>query len=98
FRDTMIVEINPPIEGKRNVQGVIATDSTGRRWILHGGRLHPKGVRVTEKMFDEVYDGQRAIVRFSDGDSSEYHPVACLDGKANDLQYDISEFVGACQI
>jgi hypothetical protein len=94
----MVVEINPPIQGKRNVQGVIATDSAGRRWILHGGRLHPKGARVTEKLFDAIYDGQRTTVHFSDGDSSEYHPVACLDSKAHDLQYDISEFVGACQI
>lgn len=98
FRETMIVEINPPIEGKRHVQGVVATDSEGRRWILHYGRLHPKGARVKEEMFDAVYDGQRTTVRFSDGDTREYHPVACLDGKASDLQYDISEFVGACQI
>jgi hypothetical protein len=99
FRDTKAVEINPPIQGKNtNVQGVIATDSAGRRWILHNGRLHPKGARVTEAMFDAIYNGRRATVQFSDGDSAEYHPVACLDSTANELQHDISEFVGACQI
>lgn len=98
FRETMIVEINPPIKGRRHVLGVVATDSADRLWILHRGRLHPKDVRVTEKMFDAVYDGQRATVRFSDGASREYHPVTCLDGNASDLQSDLSEFVGACQI
>lgn len=98
FRETMIVEINPPIEGKRHVQGVIAVDSDNRRWVLHGGRLHPRGARVTEEMFDAVYDGQRVTVLFSDDDRLEYHPVACLDGSVSELQSDISEFVGACQI
>lgn len=97
IRDNMIVEINPPLRGiPGGVQGVIARDKSGNRWLLHGGRLHPKQVRITETDFDAVYNKPRSEVVFSDGTSRGYHVVANIDSSALKLQHDIAEFVGEC--
>jgi hypothetical protein len=97
LKDNMIVEINPPLHGiPRGIQGVIATDNLGNRWVLHGGRLHPKTVRITEGHFDALYKRPRVSVRFSDGSSRDYHPVAKIDGSALDLQRAMANFVGEC--
>lgn len=47
LRQNMLVEINPPGSGKNlNRQGVLARDDHGHRWLLHQGRLHPRGIRI----------------------------------------------------
>jgi hypothetical protein len=97
FRKNMIVEINPPREGiNRNVQGIVARDRNGRRWLLHGGRLHPKGKRITESDFDEIYAHKRIKVSYSDRSTKLFHPVVCIDRRADEVQRITADFVSAC--
>jgi hypothetical protein len=97
FRKNMIVEINPPAFGvNTNVQGVVATSAKGERWVLHQGRLHPPGIRITEEMFDAVTRRRRVAVLFSDNRLREYHLVANIDGPAFALQDEIASFVSEC--
>jgi hypothetical protein len=98
FRQNMTVEINPPMQGiNTNVQGIIAKDTNGSRWILHQGRLHPRQVRITEEMFDKATNRKRVSVRFSDGSIIEYHPIANLDLSAFEVQRQCGAFVVECE-
>ncbi len=97
FDQNMIVQIDPPISGKNtNVQGVVAKDESGRTWVMHGGRLHPLRRRVKGEEFDARYNKPRKIVRFRDGSTFRYHPVAMIDGPASSLRRQTGEFVRAC--
>lgn len=97
FRSNMVVEINPPGAGiKPGVQGVIARDSSGARWLLHQGRLHPASHRITEAEFDAVAGGQRATVAFSDGTSADYHPIANLESPPELVTKQTADFVALC--
>jgi hypothetical protein len=97
-RSNMVVEINPPPRGiNTNVQGVIATNSQGERWILHQGRLHPSKLRITEEMFDVVIKRNRIDVIFSDGGKLSCHTVANIDAQPSVLQAQIASFVSECE-
>lgn len=97
LRQNMLVEINPPGSGKNlNRQGVLATDNRGHRWLLHQGRLHPRGIRITEDMFDAVATARRVNVRYADGTIASCHSVADLDRPAGQVQNDVAAFVDLC--
>ena len=97
LRQNMLVEINPPGNGKNlNRQGVLARDGHGHRWLLHQGRLHPRGVRITEDMFDAVATARRVDVRYADGAVASCHRVADLDQPPNRVQNDVAAFVDLC--
>jgi hypothetical protein len=97
-RSNMVVEINPPRGGiNTNVQGVIATNSQGQRWILHQGRLHPSKLRINEEMFDRVINRDRVNVTFSDGRKVGFHTVANIDAEPSELQAQIASFVSECE-
>ncbi len=96
-RQNMIVEINPATSGiNTNVQGLIARDGNGNRWLMHQGRLHPRDVRISQDMFDQFYIKERTDVSFSNGKTVGYHKVACLDGDGIRLIRNLSKFVHAC--
>lgn len=96
-RSDKVVEINIPGGGiNTNVQGLIATDSLKRRWVMHQGRLHPGKVRVTEDMFDHVAGRERTAVVFSDGSVAHYHKVACLDAPDQSVPEQMASFVADC--
>jgi hypothetical protein len=97
-RSNMVVEINPPRGGiNTNVQGIIAINSRGQRWILHQGRLHPSKLRITEEMFDGVTNRDRVNVRFSNGRLVGYHTVANIDAEPSELKAQIASFVSECE-
>jgi hypothetical protein len=99
FQSSMVVEINPPHRGiNTNVQGVIARNRDGQRWILHQGRLHPSRFRITEEMFDIATNRGRVDVIFSDGRQVKYHAVANIDAEPTTLRAQIASFVGDCEI
>ncbi|MBN9220165.1 MAG: hypothetical protein J0I79_19645 [Mesorhizobium sp.] len=94
LRDNMLVEIKPPGAGKNlNRQGVLAKDGQGHRWLLHQGRFHPRGIRVTEEMFDTVAKSKRVRVRYADGTVASCHRVADLDRAAPEVQDCVAAFV-----
>jgi hypothetical protein len=97
LRQNIVVEINPPGAGKHaGRQGVVATDKDGDRWILHQGRLHPKGTRITEAMFDEVVQTPRWQVHYMDGSTLSCHPVANLDAHTDVALQQVAAFVRLC--
>ncbi|TBG74397.1 hypothetical protein ELG69_29080 [Rhizobium leguminosarum] len=97
LRQNMLVEINPPGSGKNlNRQGVLASDARGQRWLLHQGRLHPRGVRITEDMFDIVAKSKRDRVRYSDGTVALCHRVANLDRPPVEVQEAVAAFIELC--
>ncbi|TPI27878.1 hypothetical protein FJ414_28240 [Mesorhizobium sp. B3-1-6] len=97
LRQNMLVEINPPGSGKNlNRQGVLARDDRRHRWLLHQGRLHPRGIRITEDMFDSVATKRRVKVRYADGAVAACHPVTDLDQSSDQVQIDLAQFVDLC--
>lgn len=97
LRHNMLVEINPPGSGKNlNRQGVLARDDHGHRRLLHQGRLHPRGTRITEDKFDAVASARRAKVRYADGTVATCHPVTDLDQPADQVQRDVAAFIDLC--
>jgi len=97
LRQNMLVEINPPSRGKNlNRQGVLARDDRGHRWLLHQGRLHPRGMRVTEEKFDAIATARRVKVRYAGGTVAACHPVADLDQPAAQVQHDVAVFIDLC--
>lgn len=97
LRQNMLVEINPPGSGKNlNRQGVMARDDRGHRWLLHQGRLHPRGIRITEDMFDGVATERRVKVRYADGTVAACHPVTDIDQPSDQVQNDLAAFVDLC--
>lgn len=97
LRQNMLVEINPPGSGKNlNRQGVLARDDHGHRWLLHQGRLHPRGIRITEDMFDAVATARRIKVRYADSTVASCHRVADLDQPPDQVQNDVAAFVDLC--
>src|SRR5271157_5521392 len=52
-RHNIIVEINPPAEGRDNIlQGVLARTNDGSRWLLHKGRMSIPGAHISGAQFD----------------------------------------------
>jgi hypothetical protein len=97
LRQNMLVEINPPGSGKNlNRQGVLAKDDHGHRYLLHQGRLHPRGIRITEDMFDAVTTARRVKVRYADGTVASCHRVTDIDQPAEQVQNDVAAFVDLC--
>lgn len=74
-------------------QGVLAKDDRGHRWLLHQGRLHPRGMRITEDKFDAVVTARRVKVRCADGTVAGCHPVTDLDQPADQEQSDVAAFI-----
>jgi hypothetical protein len=97
FGQNIVVEINQPRFGiDTDLQSVFATDSAGKTWVLHQGRMSVPGVRITEADFVAVTGFKPAMVRFSNGERHPYHAVACLDVPARDVQSAVAEFVRNC--
>lgn len=96
---SILVEINPPRKGiNLNVQGLIAVAPDGSRWVLHQGRLHPGKIRISEDMFDAVSRHKRVRVKFTTGQTVDYHLVANIDASPAILQSQLSEFVALCDV
>jgi hypothetical protein len=97
-RSSMVVEINPPRQGiNTNVQGIVARNSSGQRWLLHQGRLHPSRFRISEEMFDVATHGNRVNVKLSDGRNVRCHAVGNIDAEPAALQVQIASFVSQCE-
>jgi hypothetical protein len=97
FRSNIIVEINMPSRGiDRNLQAIFATDSGGRNWLLHQGRMSVAGARITEADFIAATGLKPVVVMFSDGTSAGYHKVADLSGSAATARDHIAAFVAHC--
>ena len=99
FRQNIVVEINQPRVGiDTNLQSVFATDADGKRWVLHQGRMSVTGSRIKQADFIAATALDPVMVRFSDGTEQPYHPVACLDLTASDVQAAVGEFVRTCAL
>lgn len=97
LRGNIIVEINMPPRGiDQNLQAVFATDSKGRRWLLHQGRMSVAGARVTEADFIAATGLKPTGVAFSDGTSAPYHKIADLSASAVIMQEQIAAFIAHC--
>lgn len=95
FRRHIICEINPPEVGvNARIQGVIARDSLGKRWIMHRGSLNS---RITKAgALTKIDAVSRESVKFSDRSEEVCCKVANLDGTVEDLQRGIADFVDLC--
>ncbi|NTG36968.1 hypothetical protein G6K91_22205 [Agrobacterium rhizogenes] len=93
-----IVRVNPPESDKvGRWQGLIAKATTGETWLLHSGEM-----KLTSKVLqlkDEVLDGQleSLLVRFRDGTTKRYFPVARLDVRPWDIVRQTKRFMDICQ-
>lgn len=97
FKENMVVEINPPRSGANlNLQGVFATDTGGRRWLLHQGRMSVPERRIKQSDFIALTGLVPIPVQFANGRSREFHPVACLDGTPERLRRDVADFIKTC--
>lgn len=97
FRKNILVEINPPQEGiNTNVQGIVARDADGARWMLHQGRLHPSKTRISQEMFAEVSESERGRVTFSNGTSIICNLVANIDAPAEVVKNQTANFIFDC--
>ncbi len=97
FRSHIVVEINTPISGQDlDLQGAFARDKSGHRWLLHQGRMSISGKRITQQDF-RTQSGLRPVrVRFRDGSSRLFHPVADLEQPARAVQAAVARFVAIC--
>jgi hypothetical protein len=97
FRGHIVVEINSPMSGQDlDLQGVFAVDGAGHRWLLHQGRMSISGKRITQSDF-RTLSGLRPIrVRFRNGSSRLFHPVADLERPARAVQAAVARFVSIC--
>ena len=97
FRSHIVVEINTPLAGQDlDLQGVFARDQAGRRWLLHQGRMSISGKRITQLDF-RAKSGLRPVrVRFRDGSSRLFHPVADIEQPARAVQIAVARFVAIC--
>lgn len=99
FRENIVVEINQPRVGiDTNLQSVFATDAGRKRWVLHQGRMSVTGSRIKQADFMAATSLDPVTVRFSDGTEQPYHPVACLDLPASEVQAAVGEFVRTCAL
>jgi hypothetical protein len=99
FKENMVVEINPPRSGANlNLQGVFATDTRRRRWLLHQGRMSVPERRIKQSDFAALTGLVPIPVRFANGRTREFHPIACLDGTPEQLRRDVAAFVKTCAL
>ena len=97
-KQNMLVEINPPQSGVAGgVQGLFAKDADGKRWVLHGGRLHPSGTRISSERFGEISSLAPVTVHFSDGSTRPYFVVGPLDHDEADLHAWTARFISECE-
>ena len=68
----------------------------GSSWMLHGGRLNPSGVPITQEMFDEATAMERDRVVFSDGSVRNYYKVANIDAPETVTRTQLARFVTEC--
>lgn len=98
FRRDMLVEINPPQGGPaRGTQGMVALDAAGKRHLLHGGRLHPAGHRISNDEFRTLSGLATTPIAFSDGRVLPYFRVAPLDEGAEALNQGVAAFAAVCE-
>jgi hypothetical protein len=97
FRSNILVEINPPQSGiAKGTQGLIAHDVDGRRWILHGGRVHVGKIRVDSATFGKLSGLRTVEVAFSDASTRSYFVVAPLDQGPEALHASLFRFIERC--
>ncbi len=94
---SMAVEINPPQFGiAAGTQGLFARDAIGKRWILHGGRLHIGHERINSDRFAELSGFHRVRVTFSNESERDYFLVAPLDQDSEALHQALRLFIATC--
>jgi hypothetical protein len=88
---SIIVEINPPVEGiDRRDSGAFAKDDKGNIFLLQRGRIGGGKERIGKKLFSEKYDGEWAEVE--DGDEkSELAVIGNIS--SDDFVGKLSDFV-----
>lgn len=109
FDDNRVVEINPPYKGviDKRIQGALAKDKNGDRWIMHQGNLRMsrqvggggkrRSAPLTFDEFNVVAKLKRVPVEFSNGKVIEYVRVANLDAPSDELQRTIADYVHLCR-
>lgn len=112
FDENRVVEINPPYKGviDRRIQGALATDANGNRWIMHQGNLRmsrwaegsigegkSRSAPLTFNEFNVVAKLRRVPVEFSNGTVVEYVKVANLDAPSIEMRWAIAKYVHLCR-
>ncbi|HEX3664699.1 MAG TPA: hypothetical protein VHU23_05660 [Rhizomicrobium sp.] len=96
YRKNMIVQINPPDAGKNtNREGVVAKDSRGRIWVLHGGRLSLPNRTLSGEEFHEAAGSHSnpAVVQFRDNTTFRYQKVVMLNQSSSAVQKATAKYV-----
>jgi hypothetical protein len=88
-----VVETNQPRVIDTNLQSICVAGAEGKRWVLHQDRTCVTGSRIKESGFIAATSRDPTTVRFSDGTAQPYHPGACLDLPAADVQAAVGELV-----
>lgn len=99
IRANGLVELNVPFIGNNpNVQGVVAVDPQGDRWLLHHGRLHPGTRRVSADEFGAVAGpAHEVLVDFKDGSARRYFRVADIDAEPMRMRAQLGDFLRLCE-
>ena len=98
LRRNIIVEINPPPQFRYgNMQGVLARDGSGTRYLLHKGQLRIPNRHIAAEDFEAVTSYSRCVVRYSDDRAIECYAVANIDDAAAGLQQQMASFIGECE-
>ena len=98
LRRNIIVEINPPPAFRYgNMQGIIATDSAGTRYLLHKGQLRIPDRHIGAEDFARVTSYESCSVHYSDDRIVECYAVANIDAGSVELQRQVALFVGECE-
>ena len=98
LRRNIVVEINPPPAFRYgNMQGVIATDSAGTRYLLHKGQLRIPNRHISAEDFARVTSYESHSVHYSDDHIVNCYAVANIDAASDELQRQVALFVGECE-
>jgi len=74
--NSIIVEINPPLEGiYRRVAGVFAKDNKNRIFLLHRGRIGGGRKGIGQKSFYKYYSGKKS---FTQEDDKQKALIGCI--------------------
>lgn len=93
-----IVEINLPYDGDNSdIQGIVAIDGDGDRWVLHHGRMHVVGKQLTHDDFAAVSGLSAVSVKFKSGEERRYFAVTNIDATAEMMRSRMRDFVRACE-
>lgn len=99
--ETWAVQINEAeTPGDLNVTAAVATDSTGRAFILRQGRLNPNRESPEPILYDEFRRLSGLVpAEVTNGDTDiprEWYVVTALDGDNAEIRQNTADFVDAC--